>query len=196
MDLPRCPHCNVATPLLSSVHKFTSQNSAGTRGYKWKVFVCSKCGGPTFGGCGHNELYIQLIFPAAEKIDEALPPKALAFLQQAVESIHAPSGAIMLCASSVDAMLKDKGFKTGNLYSRIEAAAEKHLITSEMAKWAHEVRLDANDERHADDEAKLPTETDAKKCIDFTKALAEFLFVLPSRVERGLAKPQPKTKKT
>lgn len=56
-----------------------------------------------------------------------------------------------------------------------------------MARWAHEIRLDANNQRHADLNAALPTENDARKCIDFAMALAEFLFVLPERVERGLA---------
>ena len=91
----------------------------------------------------------------------------------------------MLCASSVDAMLKEKNCKEGNLNKRIDAAADAHLITSEMAAWAHEVRLDANDQRHADESARLPTKSEAQKCIDFTKALGEFLFVLPSRIERG-----------
>jgi len=97
----------------------------------------------------------------------------------------------MLCASSVDAMLKEKGLTSGSLYSRIESASTTHMITPEMSKWAHEVRLDANDERHADQASGLPTEADAKKCVDFTKALGDFLFVLPSRVERGLKAAQP-----
>ena len=54
-----------------------------------------------------------------------------------------------------------------------------------MAAWAHEVRLDANDQRHADEGAPLPAEADAAKVIEFAKALAEFLFVLPARVARG-----------
>ncbi len=57
-----------------------------------------------------------------------------------------------------------------------------------MAEWAHEVRLDANDQRHADDEADLPDENDAQKTIDFTMALAQFLFVMPSRVQSGIEK--------
>ena len=56
-----------------------------------------------------------------------------------------------------------------------------------MANWAHEVRLDANDQRHADDAAELPNENDAKKVIDFAIAIAEYLFVLPAKVERGLS---------
>jgi hypothetical protein len=95
----------------------------------------------------------------------------------------------MLTASSVDAMLKEKGYKTGSLYARIEHAVKDHLITQEMAEWAHEVRLDANDERHADASSSLPGEPDALRAIEFAQALAEFLFVLPARIARGRAHP-------
>lgn len=91
----------------------------------------------------------------------------------------------MLTASAVDAMLKDKGFKDSSLNSRIDAAAKAHLITDEMAAWAHEIRLDANDQRHADETAALPVAADAEKGIEFANALAQFLYVLPARVERG-----------
>jgi hypothetical protein len=91
----------------------------------------------------------------------------------------------MLAASAVDAMLKEKGLKDGSLYNRIEQAAANHLITPGMAEWAHEVRLDANDQRHADENAPLPTSDDAQRIVEFASALAEFLFVLPARVQRG-----------
>jgi hypothetical protein len=94
----------------------------------------------------------------------------------------------MLAASSVDAMLKAKGYKEGKLYTRIEKALEDHLITPEMSDWAHEVRLDANDQRHDDEEAPLPEQSDAEKVIEFASALAQFLFVLPARIQRGRAK--------
>ena len=102
-----------------------------------------------------------------------------------MSSIHAPVGAVVTAASAVDAMLKSKGYKDGSLYSRIDQAAKDHLITSEMAAWAHEIRLEANDQRHADENAPLPTSEDAAKVIEFAKALGQFLFVLPARVERG-----------
>jgi hypothetical protein len=91
----------------------------------------------------------------------------------------------MLTASAVDAMLKHKGYKDGTLNSRINAAAENHLITSEMAEWAHEVRLEANDQRHADELAALPVQADAQRVLEFAQALAQFLYVLPARVEAG-----------
>ena len=125
------------------------------------------------------------IWPSPFSVSETLPARAREFLTQAVASLHAPAGAIMLTASAVDAMLKDKGFKDGSLNSRIDAAAKAHLITAEMAAWAHEIRLDANDQRHADEAAALPEAADATKGIEFANALSQFLYVLPARVERG-----------
>ena len=92
----------------------------------------------------------------------------------------------MLSASSVDAMLKVKGYKDGSLYQRIKDASAGHIITEDMATWAHQVRLAANDQRHADESAQFPTTQEAQRSLDFAMALAEILFVLPARVTRGL----------
>jgi len=140
---------------------------------------------------GPNEP-IQELFPRLQSVDDDIPERASHFLSQAIESLHAPSGAIMLCGSAIDAMLKIKGYKSGSLYSRIDQAATDNLITSGMAQWAHQIRLDANDERHADENAPLPNEEDAKRCISFATALGEFLFVLPARVTRGLKESETK----
>jgi hypothetical protein len=91
----------------------------------------------------------------------------------------------MLAASAIDAMLKAKGLKNGTLYTRIDEASKTHLITADMSAWAHEVRLDANDQRHADETAPLPDSHDAERSIEFAQALGEVLFVLPARVARG-----------
>jgi hypothetical protein len=112
--------------------------------------------------------------------------RAREYLQQAINSLHAPAGAIMLTASAVDAMLKEKGYKDGSLNSRIDKAAVDHLITQGMATWAHHIRLDANDQRHADEAAPLPSTDEAQRCIDFAQALGEFMFVLPGRIARGI----------
>ena len=125
------------------------------------------------------------MWPSQKVVAAEVPERARQFLSQALDSLHAPSGAVMLTASSVDAMLKDKGYKSGSLNARIDEAAKAHLITAEMAAWAHEIRLDANDQRHADETAEMPTPEDAARLIEFAEALAQFLFVLPARVAHG-----------
>jgi hypothetical protein len=134
----------------------------------------------------HNEHHlISQTWPQSMIVDDSVPERAREYLSQAISSITAPAGAVMLAASAIDAMLKDKGYKDGTLYSRIEKASKNHLITTEMAAWAHDIRLDANDQRHSDESAILPSKLDATKVIEFTNALAQFLYVLPARVERG-----------
>jgi hypothetical protein len=130
------------------------------------------------------------VYPETSGVDDSVPVKAKEYLVQALNSLHAPSGAVMLAASSVDAMLKAKGYTEGSLYQRIDEAVKKGLLTPDMAKWAHQVRLDANSERHADEQDSLPDGKDASKTINFASALAEFLFVLPSKITQGLENTQ------
>jgi hypothetical protein len=184
--LERCPHCRVANPNINLVQKFQTNAFDKSNLRYWGIYSCNRCGGVTTASSRMDSGIILEMFPSQIEIDISLPEKAKAFLHQAVDSLHAPSGVIMLAASSIDAMLKEKGYTSGKLYTRINNAAKDHLITSGMAEWAHEVRLDANDERHADEDAKLPDGKDAKKTVDFALALAEFLFILPSKVQSGI----------
>jgi Domain of unknown function (DUF4145) len=166
-------------PLQSTDHK-------GSNLTLWATYACSNCGGVVLAEGGSNqESEVRETWPKTRAVKDGVPEKAANFLRQAMNSGDAPDGAVMLTASAVDAMLKDRGYGVGSLYARIEKAAEDHLITNEMALWAHEVRLDANDQRHADEAAQPATAESAKRVIDFATALAEFMFVLPARVRRG-----------
>ncbi|WP_180125781.1 DUF4145 domain-containing protein [Rhodoferax sp. BLA1] len=186
LELDRCPHCNVAKPLLGRQWAMDSADHGGRNKRFWSVFKCVSCGGLVMGSSPSDQNHaINQIWPSPQTVANEVPVRARNFLSQAIASLHAPAGAVMLTASAVDAMLKDKGLKEGSLNSRIDAAAKNHLITAEMAAWAHEIRLDANDQRHADEEAELPDGANAAKAIEFANALAQFLYVLPARVERG-----------
>lgn len=185
LPLDRCPHCGVAKPLLEQLNGWNTQPSDDDFTTLWAAYKCSTCGSIIMASQPQNTAHVKEVFPSAPTPDSALPSDAQHYLKQAYESLSAPSGAVMLAASAVDAMLKEKGYKEGSLYSRIDKAAEENVITDEMAAWAHNVRLDANDERHADEDAGMPDREDAKRCVNFAEALGEFLFVLPARVERG-----------
>jgi len=161
-------------------------NHAGENKRHWKIYKCETCGS-LVTACGREEGYQAIEwFPRGRDVDDDLPPKAKSYLTQAIASLHAPAGAVMLAASAIDAMLKAKTFVEGSLYARIDKAAADHVITKDMATWAHQVRLDGNDQRHADEDAGLPSQKDAERCVDFAIALGQFMFVLPARVTRGI----------
>lgn len=206
LTLERCPHCSVAKPRIQRIGgpEETVDFKGGNKRY-WNIYACTSCGGvlmtvatqATLGGV------ITKMWPDGDVLSDSIPERARSFLKQATESLHAPSLAQIGAASAVDAMLKARGYtdaalkvkghKDPKLFTRIKAAEADYLITPEMAEWAHEVRLDANDQRHADESVPLPTRDEAEKTIEFAKALAEFLFVLPAMVTRGRGKPQKQT---
>ena len=210
--MSRCPHCQIATPLLELKQELERRPHGNRRtAYRyWKIYACSSCAGvvaaeieeterpPATGGMALLEVgspirrveryNITQVLPSPKLISESIPSRAREYLRQASESLHAPAGSIILCASAVDAMLQENGYIEGTLFGRINKAKENHLITGNMALWANQVRLDANEQRHADTDAELPTSEEAELTLEFASALAEFLFVLPSKVTRGLEK--------
>lgn len=187
LPLERCPHCSVALPHLAVQWSGDSASHNQRIRRVWSLYQCMTCGGMilTAAPSGVQNPDVETIWPSAYEVEDVVPARARDYLSQAIASQHAPAGAVMLAASAVDAMLKDKGLKDGSLNSRIDAAVNSNLITHEMAAWAHDIRLDANDQRHADDAADLPTAFDAEKVIEFAKALVQFVYVLPARVARG-----------
>jgi hypothetical protein len=189
--LDRCPHCRVDQPLLALVANHESKDHAGHNGRWWGLYSCRRCGGAVVASAKTMGNAVPEVIPSPSSVsDAAVPERARAYLQQAGDTLHAPAGSIMLSAGAVDDMLKAKNYKDGSPYTRIEQAAEARVLTPEMSRWAHDVRLDANDQRHADERAALPTPEDARKCLDFALALAEFMYILPARVQRGIASAQ------
>lgn len=186
LELARCPHCCIDNPNLTAKLETETVDHNRENARRWKFYVCSRCGGVVTAWSRRENDTVIGVLPQPAEVDPTIPSPACEYLQQALNSLHSPAGAVMLAASAVDAMLKAKGYKQGTLNNRIDEAAKDHLITSEMAQWAHEVRLDANDPRHADEKAPLPDEGSARKTVEFAQALAQFLFVLPARVQRGL----------
>src|SRR5213594_810340 len=115
LDIDRCPHCGVNSPNVS-LHNYL--NLAGRSGVSrhWGIYSCQKCAGVIIAEAVSERGSIKAIFPSIEQIDDSIPQRARSYLSQSRDSLHAPAGAIMLAASAVDAMLKEKNYKAGNLY--------------------------------------------------------------------------------
>ena len=200
LEIGMCPHCSTARPSLRmaihhrmSTSQFVSRDYTGEHYSAWATFVCSVCGGAvlavqelrTDGREGLYSVSSTKTYPAARTVASDIPERPRNYLSQAIHSLAQPDGAAMLAASAVDAMFKERGLKDGTLYARIQQARDGGLITPDMADWAHEVRLGANDSRHADEEHPHHAPADAKRLVEFATALAELLFVLPARIARG-----------
>lgn len=187
--LPRCPQCGVATPEMQFHWRSDCICPPGmSYGYNWCVYRCTTCNKLVMvqSKLGNQQTSeVDRVYPDVPTAAEELPLPVRKFLMQAMESLHAPDGAVMLAGAAVDAMLKDKGLCDGSVYSRIDQAVQLQILTTDMAAWAHSVRLESNRPRHADRDAPHVSQAEAAQAVEFAKTLGHVLFVLPKRVEAG-----------
>lgn len=176
--IERCPHptCGVAIPHLTHVH--IAQTSE--LGIFNTAVQCTSCGKLTVIESDF-EMTVLEVWPARKSYSTDIPDRARRSLDEARGTLAYPSPSIMCSAKAIDWMLKEKGYVGGSLYERIEKASE---ITPDMKAWAHDVRLGANAERHADTDEPEPTKEEATRLLKFAEALAEILFELPARIRR------------
>jgi hypothetical protein len=188
-SLPRirqCPYCGTGRPQVAAL------NDYGTRGARrWAIYTVTCCGGVLLAqgpeGDLHGNAPIERLYPDVKSAATEIPDPARTYLQEAFETLHAPDAAAVMAGSAVDAMLKHFELAKGSVYDRIDEAVERHILTASMGKWAHEVRLGSNRPRHADNDNPHVSQKEARQSVEFAEMLGHFLFVLSSRVEKGIA---------
>jgi hypothetical protein len=112
---------------------------------------------------------IETLYPSARIAAAEIPDPARRYLQQAMETLHAPDAAAVMAGSAVDAMLKHFKLTEGSVYKRIDDAVSQHILTAPMGEWAHEVRLGSNRPRHSDAENPHVSPQQAQQSVEFTE---------------------------
>ncbi len=119
--LPSCPHCGISTPNLTKVFEMLSNNYNQSNQLKWRIYKCDACGELITASAHEYEKEIIKSFPESKTVNDSISQVPKEYLSQALSSLHAPSGAVMLASSAIEAMLKDKGYKDKNLV-RVQGA--------------------------------------------------------------------------
>lgn len=152
----------------------------------WAVYRCTTCGHliTAKGRPGEHagNAFIEACYPAVWSPHSSLPVAAATYLLQARNTLANADASVLMSSAAIDAMLKDQKLRDGSLHKRIEEAVEQGILTKTMAAWAHRVRLDANQPRHADENVPHMTREDAERAFEFADALGTFLYVLPSKM--------------
>lgn len=196
LPLERCPHCQIANPLLEEAWSVRHLHFSF-----WGVYRCSSCQKYVLATASGSRESINLfrvsdgalqVFPSSRyNLDDSIPDTAKRFLRQALNNVSNPDACLVMCGGAIDAMLQAKGIEADTLNLAIKDAVEKQIITKDMSDWAHRVRLESNDSRHpSGDASEVPTPDEAQQCFDFTLALADILFVLPARHQKSIGQGQ------
>lgn len=119
---------------------------------------------------------------------EHTPPNAARFFEQGMENLPGnwdAAGAMFRKALETGLKKKFPDIK-GDLYTRIEKAAEQHKLTSDLAAWSHQVRLGGRDAVHDEEPFK---KEEAERLSDFTKLVLLYLFTLPGMLDEAQSAP-------
>lgn len=183
-----CPHCGIASPALLQCWHSDQPLSRGDGGIqsRWAAYQCTTCGhvvvAKGYPGEQRRNPVVVAIYPSSWSADIAIPERAANYLRQASKTLASPDASVVMSAAAIDAMLKDNGLREGSLHTRIGQAVAAGILTNRMAEWAHRVRLDANNTRHADEDTAHMSREDAQRAFEFAEALGDFLYVLPSKM--------------
>ncbi len=191
LNLERCPHetCGKSNPTIQRLNSVVTSDYSGLDEYRWHIYKCNSCGGIISAkgyALAEQETTEALdIYPRIISISGHIPYKPANYLKQARDSLASPSGSILCSSIAIDLMLQECGLNQDTLDEKIKAAHSDHIITEKMADWAHHVRLDANGERHTNLEEDIPNSEEALNILDLAFAFAEYLYVLPAKVQQG-----------
>jgi hypothetical protein len=127
----------------------------------------------------------------ARTVSSLIPERPRKILQEAHDTRTSPVACAAMTVRAVEAMLAElKVVKPNGLKGRIEKAVAKDLLPQVMADWAEEIREIGNDSHtdSADDPDPLPDSEEAARALMFADTLADYLFVLPTQIQRARGK--------
>jgi hypothetical protein len=166
------------------------------------LFTCTnaRCYGATIGYYTldrENDLQYEFHTPAhrSYKTPEEIPLRPRTMLQHAHDSRGAPVACVSAAVRAVEAMLAEKGYRSGGLMGRINQAAADGHLPAVMKDWALEVREIGFDAHTDANPAPLADAKEAEIALSYATQLANYLFVLPAEIEKHRAKRKSGQKK-
>lgn len=98
-------------------------------------------------------------------------------------SIDMYHAAVLMARTALEATAKDCGITNGPLSKKIEAMAEKTIITQQLKDEADEIRLSGNDMAHADLDIPV-TKEDAEETLGFLDSVLNYVYQQPMAVKK------------
>lgn len=153
----------------------------------WTAVKCPDCESSALYlqenyGNGWDEFY--RVYPAqARRLSTAVPEPLRNDHREARECVQAKhyTAAAVMARRVLEGIAVDRGYKSGDLFSRLKKMRDDGVIDDRLYDWADICRDVGNQGAHADKQAV--TRQDAEETLDFVEALLDYLYVFTSRYE-------------
>ncbi len=207
-----CPHCGTRSVAFSVVyehraHMYEHRTHTTTTNLWDTLAFCAQCSRsilatflledrnkPREFVATHDDVDPLEIYPSPRRTGapEHTPTTVAEYYRQGIENLPGNwTAAGIMFRKTLDIGLKAK-FPSlkGTLEKRIDKAAEQGGLTSDLAEWAHQVRLDGNDAAHEEE----PSEEEvAKRLHAFTRLVLLYLFTLPEMLRKARVQAEEET---
>lgn len=124
------------------------------------------------------------IYPqSARTLGIAVPNELRKIFREAAQCLSAKAftAAVLMCRKLLDGLCTIHAIPPGNLAKRLEALKTKGVIDERLLEWATELRMAGNAAAH--DIATVDNRQDAQDVLDFTEAIADYVFTLRKKFE-------------
>ena len=185
-----CPHCGTRSVAFTMVQQF---HATKVEGHLWDTLCyCANCSrsilatirtpdgqkpGNYLSGTQHEKLRWEGIVPSLPDTEapDHVPSNVARFYEQGMENLPGnwdAAGAMFRKALETGLKRKFPDIQ-GDLYKRIEKAAEQHKLTPDLAEWSHQVRLGGREAVH---EEEPYSKAEAERLSTFTRAACKTLM--------------------
>lgn len=151
-----------------------------TKNHSGKIYICSKCGKPTFFDAGRGQTPKVRFGNDIEGITNS-GIAALYNEARDCTSVGAYTATVMVCRKILMNLAVDQKAEEGKDFAYyVNYLANNGYVPPQGKKWVDAIRKRGNEANH---EIALKEEKDAKLILDFIGGLLRFNYELPSLLE-------------
>jgi hypothetical protein len=129
-----------------------------------------------------------VLYPSGRRLDASVTKVIATSFDEASRCFEASlfTAAVIMCRRTLEAICIENGASTGSLKSKLKHLSDNAIIEKRMFDWAEALRFAGNDAAH--DVAVVFSQDDARDLIDFTRALAEYIFTFAAAFQKFQAR--------
>lgn len=157
---------------------------------KWTFAKCPRCTLPLLAvqcdyGDGIDADTPSRVFPPQDRqMGTAVPESIRLAFNEAMVCFKAKAytASTIMCRKTLEGLCAEHGVKARNLSLSLKKLKDEGVIEARLFEWAEALRTLGNEAAHG--VASVITPQDAKDIIEFTEALAEYVFTYRDKFER------------
>lgn len=188
--LLECKHCSATVEALEIATHFDEMTEDGEPPGKWTLAICPRCTLPLLAvQCDYGEGFQAdtpiRVYPAPDRrLGFAVPRTIRAAFDEATVCFKAKAytASAIMCRKTLEGLCAEHEIKGRNLSDSLKKLKESGVIEERLFEWAEALRTLGNEAAHG--VSSTISRQDASDILEFTEALAEYVFTYRDKFER------------